>query len=141
MRRRGDILGAVALHDLDELLARLSVRRRPGRYCLLSDVPVPAGTSVAATIVEDEGITTVMSVTDAERLGARPEFVAAWLTVEVRSALDAVGLTARLATALASENIACNVLAGYHHDHLLVPFEMADRAVAVLEALRGSRPC
>ena len=71
----------------------------------------------------------------------KPEFVAAWLTVEVRSALDAVGLTARLATALASENIACNVLAGYHHDHLLVPFEMADRAVAVLEALRGSRPC
>jgi hypothetical protein len=94
--------------------------------------------AVAATIVEDEGTTSVLSVTDAERLGARPEFVAAWLTVEVRSALDAVGLTAALATALAAENIACNVLAGYHHDHLLVPVEKADRAVAVLEALRDS---
>jgi hypothetical protein len=105
---------------------------------MVSDVTVPFGMAVAATIVEDEGTTSVLSVTDAERLGARPEFVAAWLTVEVRSALDAVGLTAALATALAAENIACNVLAGYHHDHLLVPVEKADRAVAVLEALRDS---
>jgi hypothetical protein len=105
---------------------------------MVSDVTVPVGMAVAATIVEDEGTTSVLSVTDAERLGARPEFVAAWLTVEVRSALDAVGLTAALATALAAENIACNVLAGYHHDHLLVPVEKADRAVAVLEALRDS---
>ena len=126
------------MHDLDELLAQLSVRRRPGRWCMVSDVTVPFGMAVAATIVEDEGTTSVLSVTDAERLGARPEFVAAWLTVEVRSALDAVGLTAALATALAAENIACNVLAGYHHDHLLVPVEKADRAVAVLEALRDS---
>ena len=105
---------------------------------MVSDVTVPFGMAVAATIVEDEGTTSVLSVTDAERLGARPEFVAACLTVEVRSALDAVGLTAALATALAAENIACNVLAGYHHDHLLVPVEKADRAVAVLEALRDS---
>jgi len=105
---------------------------------MVSDVTVPVGMAVAATIVEDEGTTSVLSVTDAERLGARPEFVAAWLTVEVRSALGAVGLTAALATALAAENIACNVLAGYHHDHLLVPVEKADRAVAVLEALRDS---
>ena len=130
--------GPVAVHDLDELLAQLSVRRRPGRWCIVSDVTVPFGMAVAATIVEDEGTTSVLSVTDAERLGARPEFVAAWLTVEVRSALGAVGLTAALATALAAENIACNVLAGYHHDHLLVPVEKADRAVAVLEALRDS---
>jgi hypothetical protein len=93
---------------------------------------------VAAAIVEDEGTTSVLSVADAERLGARPEFVAAWLTVEARSALDAVGLTAAVATALAAENIACNVLAGYHHDHLLVPVDKADQAIAVLAALRDS---
>ena len=105
---------------------------------MVSDVTVPAEMTVAATIVEDEGTTTVLSVTDAERLGVRPEFVAAWLTVEGHSALDAVGLTAALATALAAGNIACNVLAGYHHDHLLVPVDQADRAIAVLTALRSS---
>ena len=107
---------------------------------MVSDVTVPAGVVVAATIVEDEGTTSVLSVADAERLGVRPEFVAAWLTVKVHSALDAVGLTAALASALAAEDIACNVLAGYHHDHLLVPIEKADRAIAVLEELRGPRP-
>jgi hypothetical protein len=106
---------------------------------LVSDVSVPAELTVAATIAEDEGTTTVLSVTDAQRLGVHPEFVAAWLTVDVPSALDSVGLTAVLATALAAENIPCNVLAGYHHDHLLVPSDRADRAVAVLEALRSSQ--
>ncbi len=105
---------------------------------MVSDVTVPGEVTVAATIAEDEGTTTVLSVTDAERLGARPEFVAAWLTVELHSALDAVGLTAALTTALAAGNIACNVLAGYHHDHLLVPIDQADQAIAVLEALRDS---
>jgi hypothetical protein len=105
---------------------------------MVSDVTVPAEMTVAATIVEDDGTTTVLSVTDAERLGVRPEFVAAWLTVEVHSALDAVGLTAALATALATGNIACNVLAGYHHDHVLVPVDQADQAIAVLTALRSS---
>ncbi len=108
---------------------------------MVSDVQVPAGATVLATIAEDEGTTTVLSLTDAERLGARPEFVAAWLTLEVRSALDAVGLTAAVATALAAEKIPCNVLAGYHHDHLLVPVDQAERSIAVLNALRdGYRP-
>ena len=31
----------------------------------------------------------------------------------------------------------CNVLAGYHHDHLLVPAERADEAVSVLRSLAG----
>jgi hypothetical protein len=122
--------------DLSRLLADLAVTRRPGRWCLVCAVVVPSNVSVAATIVEDEGVTSVVSVADAERLGVEPGFVAAWLTLTVHSPLDAVGLTAVVATALAAEGIACNVLAGYHHDHLLVPEDRADRAVAVLEGLR-----
>ena len=105
---------------------------------MVSGVTVPAGMVVAATVAEDEGTTAVLSVADARLLGARPEFVAAWLTVDVPSALDAVGLTAALATALAARDIACNVLAGYHHDHLLVPVDQADQAIAVLDSLRES---
>ena len=104
---------------------------------MLSGVRVPADMVVAATVDEAEGMTTVLAVADAERLGVHPEFVAAWLTVVANTALDVVGLTAAIASALAAEDIACNVLAGYHHDHLLVPLDKAERALAVLNALRG----
>jgi hypothetical protein len=57
---------------------------------------------------------------------------AAWITCEVLSALDAVGLTAAIATALAAEGISANVVAGHHHDHVLVAEDDADRALAVL---------
>jgi uncharacterized protein len=93
---------------------------------------------VAATIVEDEGVTSVVSVADAERLGHRPGFLAAWLTLDVESALDSVGLTATVATALAGQQIPCNVLAGFHHDHLLVPEGRADEAMAILRSLGRS---
>ncbi|HEY5025734.1 MAG TPA: ACT domain-containing protein [Acidimicrobiales bacterium] len=128
----------MAIRDLSLLLKNLSVTRRPGRWCMVSDVAEPI--TAAATIVEDEGVTSVVSVADAERLGIAPDFVAAWLTLDMRSALDAVGLTATVATALFREGIPCNVLAGYHHDHLLVPEHEADRAVAILLRLRPSPP-
>ena len=129
----------MAAGDLDKVLGQLSVRQRPGRWCLVSNVQVPAEATVAATIVEDEGTTTVLLVADAERLGIRPEFVAAWLTLEVRSDLGAVGLTAAVSSALAAADIPGNVLAGYHHDHVLVPVDQAEKSIALLEALRGSQ--
>ena len=46
----------------------------------------------------------------------------------MHSALEAVGLTAAVATALAAAGIPANVLAGYSHDHLLVPEDRADDA-------------
>ena len=51
------------------------------------------------------------------------------------SALDAVGLTAAVSRALADAGLSCNVLAGLHHDHLLVPAGRAEEALAVLREL------
>ena len=71
------------------------------------------------------------------RLAVRraPPFRAAWLTLTVHSALEAVGLTAAVATALAAAGIPANVLAGYFHDHVLVPEDRADDAIRALRAL------
>jgi len=124
-------------HDPEELLASLEATRRPGRWCMVSGVVLGADVAVAATIVEHEGLTAVISVEDAERIGISPTLSMAWLSLGVVSALDSVGLTAAVATALASEGIACNVLAGYYHDHLLVPDESASHALGVLERLGG----
>lgn len=126
--------------DLDEMLATLSIARRPEPYTLVTvDEPVELGGGVAALLAEDEGTTVVVTCTEAERRGWPVGFVAVWLTVEVHSALEAVGLTAAMSATLAERGIPCNVLAGHFHDHLLVPAERAQDAVDALESLREAR--
>ncbi len=48
------------------------------------------------------------------------------ITLTVHSSLDAVGLTAAVATKLASYGISANVVAAYYHDHIFVQTEKAD---------------
>ena len=57
----------------------------------------------------------------------------------MHSSLSAVGLTAAFATALGDAGISCNVLAAYHHDHILVPAEDAERALETLRELARTR--
>jgi hypothetical protein len=87
-------------------------------------------------LFEDEGITIVLPLAQAEELRLTWGFEAAWLTIDVLTALDGVGLTAAVSHALADAGIACNVLAGFHHDHILVPVDAADRAMDAITALR-----
>jgi hypothetical protein len=121
---------------LPNILATLDVDVRPGTYVLLTRTgPDAAADAVAqARITEAEGITYVVPESAADALGAPPGFVAAWLSLRVHSALNAVGVTA----AVAERGIACNVLAGYFHDHLLVPAARRDDAVAAIRSLRGA---
>ena len=134
-----DASAAAGERDLAAILAALAVTRRPGTW-VVCEVTGPASVPdldlVAALVVEDEATTVVLAEPDADRLGLVPRFRAAWLTVEVATALDGVGLTAALAEALASHDLPCNVLAGSRHDHLLVPVERADEALDVLRRLR-----
>ena len=50
------------------------------------------------------------------------------ITLTVHSSLDAVGLTAAVATKVASYGISANVVAAYYHDHIFVQTEKADSA-------------
>jgi hypothetical protein len=58
----------------------------------------------------------------------------AWLSLTVQSSLEAVGLTAAFAAMLGEIDIPCNVLAGYLHDHILVPVDRAQEAIDALTA-------
>jgi hypothetical protein len=122
--------------DLEQMLQTLRVERRPGIYTYVAvKVPTPGLRAAAdAMVVEGELTTLVVPIEAARRAGLPVTVEFAWSTLSVFSSLEAVGLTAAVAAALTREGIACNVLAGYHHDHLLVP---ASRAVDAVEALRS----
>ncbi len=124
--------------DLEAMLRTLSVSVRPDLYTFV-DVPSGAaprvGNGVAAVISEAGSDTVVVTIERAKHEGWPIDFVAAWLTLDIHSALHAVGLTAAFSSALADAGIPCNVLAGFRHDHLLVPVEQSTDTVAVLEAL------
>ena len=128
----------LAERDLAVMLASLDVHRRAGEYVFVACAqPDPALAALAhASVREDEGASYVLARGDADARGLSYGFVAAWLSLSVHSALDAVGLTVAVSAALSERGIACNVLAGFHHDHLLVPAERAAEAVAALAALR-----
>ena len=51
----------------------------------------------------------------------------------IHSSLDAVGLTAAVASRLADHGISANVVAGYYHDHIFVPVEAAEQALGALK--------
>lgn len=109
----------------------------PGSYVFATIDPPPA--NALATVREAEGTSCLLSADDAQRLDVFDGPVLGWITLRVYSALDAVGLTAAVSAALAAQNIACNVVAGRHHDHLLVPIDRVDDAIAALHRLAAQR--
>lgn len=122
--------------DLRTLLATMHPVRRDGEFVyVLWPHGKPLAGGIAAAVREAEGLTVVMPRADADGLGLSYDFVAAWITLEVHSSLEAVGLTAAVSAALTEAKISCNVLAGFHHDHLLVPVADAERALEVLHEL------
>lgn len=125
--------------DLPTLLRTMRPRRNPGAYVFTRVAgPVPAGAEPVVTVAEDEGRTLVLPQAQADGLGLPYDFVAAWITLQVHSALEAVGLTAAFSAALGEAGISANVVAGFAHDHVFVPEAEADRALAVLRGLAGS---
>ena len=95
----------------------------------------PLAGAIAAAVREAEGLTVVLPRVEADSLGLSYDFVAAWITLQVHSSLEAIGLTAAVSAALTEAKISCNVLAGFHHDHLLVPVADAERALEILHEL------
>lgn len=88
-----------------------------------------------AVVRESKGVTLILpeAVAQAKHLGIL--FRAAWITLEIVTELEMIGLSARIASALASNGIACNIVAGAFHDHVFVPAQRADDALRILESL------
>ncbi len=127
------------LLDLSELLRGLQPVVRPGNFVMVS-TNSESGLDALASVDEEEGTSLVLEQHKADAFRMEYTAVFAWITLTVNSSLEAVGLTAAVANTLASSGIPCNVLAGFHHDHLLVPVSRVDDAMAALSRLSASVP-
>lgn len=121
--------GAGPISALDAVLAQMApvLDTRAWFFEVVEADDAPPADAFAL-IREDEGTTAILA-------GERSGTPFARITLTVHSALDGVGLTAAVAGALAEAGIACNVMAGYHHDHLFVPWVRRDEALSILQRL------
>ena len=126
--------------SLATLLRSMSPHLNDGEYvfCTIADGQLPAGCEIIGSFREQEGLTVILERSSALKCGLAFDYVAAWITLNVHSALEAVGLTAAFATALGQAGISCNVIAGYYHDHLFVGRGDAERAMTVLTQLAAN---
>jgi hypothetical protein len=97
----------------------------PWRFALVEGAPPP---DAFALVREDEGTTAIVA-------GPGEGAAFARITLTVHSALEGIGLTAAVAAAIAEAGIACNVVAAFHHDHLLVPWDRRGEALERLQRL------
>lgn len=120
--------------DLEQSLASLEPRIE-GTYVFHSVDSVPPGANAFAEIREQEGITLVLSQEDSKRIGLPSAAPFVRISLGAYTSLNAVGITATIAQTLASRDVPCNVIAGFHHDHLFVPAPQAAEAMRLLDSL------
>ena len=126
--------------DLAKILKTMKPQDNPGDYvfCVVNDLNKFNLNEIIFFFREDEGITVVLKKEVADKLKLEYTFVATWITLTVHSSLESVGLTAAFSKALSEEAISCNVVAGYHHDHIFVPKKDGEKALKVLTKLSKS---
>jgi hypothetical protein len=124
--------------DLDKLLAGMTPQLQPGEFVFCT-APAEWIESLRAEAVglfrEAEGITAILPRRAAEQAGLDCAFPSRLITLGVHSSLEAVGFLAALLARLASAGVSVNPVAGCYHDHLFVPVDSADAAMAALRTL------
>ncbi|ASK27249.1 ACT domain-containing protein [Neisseria chenwenguii] len=126
------------VRDLDILISTMQPELHEGVYCYatLAEGAALPSEKIIASIREREGLSVIVEEETAQIYGLQTVFCAAWITLTVHSDLAAVGLTAAFSAALGQAGISCNVVAGVYHDHLFVPHEQAQQALAALYKLQ-----
>lgn len=111
--------------DLKTLFTGLNPTLQPGVYVYVSlkDPLIIEQCQSIMEFKEREGVTLIINKQKAQELNLEYAYESAWITLSIHSSLEAVGLTAAVATALSKNNISCNMVAAFYHDHLFVPID------------------
>ncbi len=122
--------------DLQRLLSDLApvLADRP-RVIRSQSTDAPLPTDVIMLFREDEGITVIAptAVPALEQNDDEPLW--AQITLRIHSSLEAVGMMAAISAALAVDDIPCNAVSAYFHDHIFVPWARRDDALNALQQL------
>jgi hypothetical protein len=128
-------------HTAHDMISGMTPVLRPGDFVFVTtnDANLAASLSSGSvsTFREKEGLSLLIPVELAERSSLTVELPMRCITLNVFSSLDGVGLSAAVASALGDNNIPCNMIAAFHHDHVFVPSEMAAHAMEVLIDLQN----
>ncbi|MCC2615274.1 ACT domain-containing protein [Aestuariibacter halophilus] len=131
--------------DLTRLLKELSPQLDPQRYVYACMPDTPENwlqlcqSQPLAVMREQEGLTAVLSLQQASALNVDGSNPLRRITLTVHSSLEAVGLTAAVARALAAQGISANMLAAFYHDHVMVADKDAQAAMRCLAELSTTR--
>ena len=127
-------------HSLADMLATLSPKLQDETYLFVTlaggQLPDGAVQSAIGWFRETEGISLILPRNAALSLGCANGSPMRQITLQVYSSLDGVGLTAAVAGRLAEHGIACNMVAAFHHDHIFIPADRAEEALALLQELQ-----
>lgn len=123
--------------NLETLIRNMEPVLNTGDYvfCTVEEFSGISHNDVLFLFREKEAITIVVSKGYADTKGWKYNAVFSWISLTIHSSLEAVGLTAAFSTALAKQNISCNVVAAYYHDHIFVKKEDAGKAMDALKKL------
>ncbi|UJW75042.1 ACT domain-containing protein [Rhizobium sp. SL42] len=130
------------ISDLSALLAGLEPMLVDGEFVYATVSPDMLADCLAMQPIglfhEAEGLTLILPREAADAVNLEASAPLRCITITVHSSLEAVGMTAALATALTREGISANVVAAYYHDHIFVPVADAHRAIEAIRALSVS---
>ena len=122
--------------NLEALLKSMKPKLNVGEFvfCKTEHLDQLNLSQIIMTFKEEESTTIIAKKEIADQLKLDYSFVASWITLTVHSSLEAVGLTAAFSKALSENDISCNVVAAYYHDHIFVDKKHTEKAMDILNA-------
>lgn len=124
-----------ATTDLTDLLRTMQPDLHAEPYGIATATPGFAAPGGFARIAEAEALTVIAPLSELDQMGLTSPQAWARISLTVHSDLAAVGLTAAIARTLAELGISANVVAGFYHDHVFVPWERRHDALLALKDL------
>ena len=101
-------------------------------FCFIEDIDKISINNIICSFKESKGYSIIISKEEATSNNLPFYFISAWITLNIDSTLDSVGLTSSFSRELTKAGISCNVVAAYHHDHIYVPYKKRLEAVKIL---------
>ena len=128
------------IKDKSSMIKNMTPKLVRGQFVFVTskyaDVDIDLLKQSKATFAEEEGLSLVVDLELARDRGFDTSQIMRCITLEVYSDLEGIGLTAAVANALAENDIPCNMIAAYSHDHAFVPNSLAQDAFEILTDLQ-----